>query len=180
MYKCIGAGTAWSIFLIHASSHLILLVYNYYKIQIHKRKEIYNIIRKKKKLYVKSVIESIEEDNNTRKMYQTINKFKKGNQHTFNMIRNKNRELAMNTKERAEIWKEYFDKLLKDDEPMELIKIVNRESSAVEVEEPNTEDIKKAMRNLKNNKVAATDGIHLEWIKYGGNKLLNRIYELVR
>jgi len=36
------------------------------------------------------------------------------------------------------------------------------------------------MRNLKNNKVAGTDGLHLELIKYGRNKLLNRIYELVR
>ena len=39
------------------------------------------------------------------------------------MIRNKNGELAMNTKERAEIWKECFDKLLNVDEPMELIRI---------------------------------------------------------
>ena len=80
-------------------------------------------------------------------MYQTINKFKKGYQHTFNMIRNKNRELAMKTKERADIWKEYFDKLLNVDEPMELIKIGNRESNAVDVEEPTIEDIKKAMRD---------------------------------
>jgi len=36
------------------------------------------------------------------------------------------------------------------------------------------------MRNLKNNKAAGTDGIHQELIKYGGNKLLNRIYELLR
>jgi len=36
------------------------------------------------------------------------------------------------------------------------------------------------VRNLKNNKVAGTDGIHLELIKCRGNKLLNRIYELVR
>jgi len=28
--------------------------------------------------------------------------------------------------------------------------------------------------------VAGPDGIHLELIKYGGNKLLNRMYELVR
>jgi hypothetical protein len=28
--------------------------------------------------------------------------------------------------------------------------------------------------------VAGTDGIHPELIKYGGNKLLNRIFELVR
>jgi len=36
---------------------------------------------------------------NTRKMYQTINQFKKGYQQKFNMIRNKNGELALNTKE---------------------------------------------------------------------------------
>jgi len=36
------------------------------------------------------------------------------------------------------------------------------------------------MRNLKNNKAAGTDGIHLELIKYGGIKLLNRMYELIR
>ena len=33
---------------------------------------------------------------------------------------------------------------------------------------------------MKNNKAAGTDGIHLELIKYRGNKLLNRVYELVR
>ena len=36
------------------------------------------------------------------------------------------------------------------------------------------------MRNLKNNKVAGTDGRHPEIIKHRGNKLLYRIYELVR
>ena len=84
----------------------------------------------------------------------------------------------MNTKEKAEIWKEYFDKLLNTDEPKALIKQGNKEIS--KVEELTIDDLKKAIRNLKNNKVAGTDGIYLELIKYGGNKLLNRIYELVR
>jgi len=53
-------------------------------------------------------------------------------------------------------------------------------SYKVEVEELTIEDIKKAMRNIKSNKAAATDGIHPELIKYGENKLLNRMYELVR
>jgi deoxyribodipyrimidine photolyase len=83
----------------------------------HKRKEAHKIIRNKKKLYIKSVIESIlvEEDQNhknTRKIYQTINQFKKGYQHKFNVITNKKGELSMNTKQRAEIWKEYVDTLL--------------------------------------------------------------------
>jgi len=36
------------------------------------------------------------------------------------------------------------------------------------------------MRNLKNNKVAGSGGIYPGLIKYRGNKLLNRIYGLVR
>ena len=50
---------------------------------------------------MKNVTELIVEDqkhNNTRKMYQTLNQFKKGYQHKFNMIRNKKGELAMYTK----------------------------------------------------------------------------------
>jgi hypothetical protein len=88
--------------------------------------------------------------NNTRKMYKTINQFKKEYQQKFNMIRNKKGELAMNIKERAEIWKEYFDKLLNTEEPKELIKIGNKEINNVEVDELTIDDKKKkqAMRNL--------------------------------
>jgi len=134
----------------------------------HKRKKAHKIIRNKKKTYIKNVTESIEEEqkhNNTRKMYQTVNQFKKGYQNKFSIIRNKKRELAMNTKEKAEIWKEYFDELLNTEEPRELIKKGNKEIGEVEVEELSIEDVKKAIRNLKNNKVAETDGIHPELIK---------------
>ena len=58
----------------------------------NKRKEAHKIIKNKKKLNIKSVKESLEEDqkyNNTRKMYQTINQSKKVYQQKFNMIRNK-------------------------------------------------------------------------------------------
>jgi len=44
----------------------------------------------------------------------------------------------MNTKQRAEIWKECFDKLLNTEDPKELIKTGNREINEVEVEEPTT------------------------------------------
>jgi hypothetical protein len=53
----------------------------------------------------------------------------------------------MNIKQRAEIWKEYFDKLLNTKEPKELIKIGIREIN--EVEKLTIEVVKKAMRNLK-------------------------------
>jgi len=76
---------------------------------------------------MKNVTESTEDQkhNITRKMYQTVNQFKKGYQQKFTIIRNKKGELAM-TKEKAEIWREYFDKLLNTEEPRELIKKVNK------------------------------------------------------
>jgi hypothetical protein len=56
----------------------------------HKRKEAHKLNRNKEKLYVKILIESIDpKHNNIRKMYHTINQFKKGYQHKFHMIRNK-------------------------------------------------------------------------------------------
>ena len=57
-------------------------------------------------------VESTEEgqqQNNTWKMYQTVNQFKKGYQHKFSIIRNKKGEFARNTKKKAEIRKKYFD-----------------------------------------------------------------------
>ena len=88
----------------------------------HKRKEAHKIIRNKKETYMKNVIDSIEDQkhNNTMKMYQRVNQFKTGYQHTFSIIRNKKGELTMNTKEKTEIWKEYFDKLLNTEDQREL------------------------------------------------------------
>jgi len=120
-------------------------------------------------------------------MYKTINQFKKGYQQKFNMIRNKKGELAMNIKEKAEIWKEYFDKLLNTEEPKELIKTGNRGINEVEVDELTIEDVKKKKSNEKfkfqppcHRKAAGTDGIHSELINYERNELLNRMYQLVR
>jgi len=88
--------------------------------------------------------------------------------------------LVINTKETAEKWKEYFDNLLKTEKQKELTKVGNRGINEVKVEELSIEDVKKAMRYLKNNKAAGSNGIYLELINYRGNKLLNIIYELVR
>ena len=55
----------------------------------------------------------------------------------------------MNIKEKVEMWKEYFDKLLNTEEARELIKKGNKEISEVELEELTIEDITKAIRNLK-------------------------------
>jgi len=55
----------------------------------HKRKEAHKIIRYKKKLYIKSAIKSIQENQkykNTREMYQTINQFNPYPANVENMV----------------------------------------------------------------------------------------------
>jgi len=109
----------------------------------HKRKEAHKIIRNKKETHTKNVTQSIEECQkhyNTGKMYQTVNQFKKGYQHIFSIIRNKKGKLAMNTTEKAEIRKEYFDKFLNTEEPSGLIKKGNKEISKAELQELTIED----------------------------------------
>jgi hypothetical protein len=83
---------------------------------------------------MKNVIEENQKHNNTSKMYQTVNQFKKEYQHKFSIIRNIKGELAVNKKEKAEMWKEYFDKLLNTEKPRELIKKGDKEISEAEVE----------------------------------------------
>jgi hypothetical protein len=73
-------------------------------------------------------------------MYQRVNQFKKAYQHIFIIIRIKKGELAINTREKAEIWKEYFDKFLNTEEQRELFKKGNKEISKLEVEELTKED----------------------------------------
>jgi len=60
----------------------------------------------------------------------------------------------MNTTERTEIWREYFDKLLYTEESKEFIEIRDSEINEYEVEELIQEDVKKGNEKLKNNKVA--------------------------
>jgi hypothetical protein len=55
----------------------------------------------------------------------------------------------MNTKEAAEIGKEYFDILLNTEEPKELIKMGNTETNEFEVEELTIEEVWKCLDEFK-------------------------------
>ena len=65
--------------------------------------------------------------------------------------------------------------MLYTEDTQELFKTGNRENNLFDVE-LTLEDVKKATRNLKNNKAAGTAGMHPELIKYGRNKLLHSVY----
>jgi hypothetical protein len=47
------------------------------------------------------------------------------------------------------------------------------------VEDPTLEEVRDSLKNLKNNKAPGTDNIPAELLKYGGNEVMQSIYELI-
>jgi len=58
----------------------------------------------------------------------------------------------------------------------------NTEASTQEqhIEEPNIEEVREVIKELRNNKVPGGDNICAEIVKYGGDKLIQLIYELIK
>jgi len=58
----------------------------------------------------------------------------------------------------------------------------NIEASAQEqcIEEPNTQEVREVIKELRNNKAPGGDNICTELVKYGGDKLIQPIYELTK
>ena len=58
----------------------------------------------------------------------------------------------------------------------------NTEASAQEqcIEEPNTQEVREVIKELRNNKAPGGDNICAEMVKYGGDKLIQLIYKLIK
>jgi len=83
--------------------------------------------------------------------------------------------LVINPSQRTEIWKECFDELLNAENPEVKMNINDKQVNMDEISEPTIEEVKEAIKKLKNNKAAGSDGIQPELLKYGG-KNCNREY----
>ena len=147
-----------------------------------KRRIAHKTLRYKKKKYIEGLISSIEEDQtkkNMRGMYQTINIFKKGYQPKSNIIQDKRGRLILNPFQRTEIWKERFDELLNTEDPEVQLNINDKRVNMDEINEPTVEEVKEAIKKLKNNKAAGSDGIQSELLKYGWEDLQQEIYKII-
>jgi hypothetical protein len=78
-------------------------------------------------------------------------------------------------------WKEYFEELLngnrnEEKEINELPELVEDSNSE---KHPTVEEVRNSLRTLKNNKAPGDDNIPAELLKYGGNKVIKSIHDLV-
>ena len=70
-------------------------------------------------------------------------------------------------------WKEYFEELLNRPDPLDPVDDMNAED--VEVEDLQEDEVKKAVKGLKNCKAGGIDGIVGELVRYGGENLMNKL-----
>ena len=93
-------------------------------------------------------------------------------------------------REQLERWKEHFSEILNQDEPDTLCDLGSehaREMLNVNLSDISLEEVRSALRTLKNNKAAGADDIQPELLKYGGKTLemellhlFNRIWKQER
>lgn len=147
------------------------------------RKQVEKIVRQKKREWEKNRVLDIVDNNNKnnmRELYAGINSIRKGYQSQTTLIKDKNGNLLADEAGILMRWKNYFDELLNvhaNDR--------NRIESEIhtaepEITEPTINEVRTAIKKLKNNKAAGIDDMPGEIVKYGGERLVEEIFELIR
>lgn len=77
-------------------------------------------------------------------------------------------------------WKEYFANLLNGAIPPKPIENATYQKAESFVKEISKEEVREAIKNLKNLKAPGSDIISSELIKYGGEDMYNLIYRICR
>jgi hypothetical protein len=127
-------------------------------------------------------MESIEVDRDradTRKHYQTVNRFGKGFQPHLNASKDNNRKLIEGDDKILEHWVGYFNTQFERED--------NEEESDEEVfltaellaEEPSQKEMEKAICNLKINKIPGEEDITAELINKASRELKERLHALI-
>ena len=140
------------------------------------------ILRRKKRQHINVSIDKIDEDaanGNIREAYKQINKVKQGYQGRSKMIKDKNGNIIVNEADVIRRWEEHFCELLNRPEPESLTNWLPIQTAEIQVLPPTREEIKVAVKSLKNNKAPGNDNLPAELFKNGGEALINQLEILI-
>ncbi|XP_063915634.1 caldesmon-like [Zophobas morio] len=149
------------------------------------RKVCKRLLCEKKRKYKERLLDEIKENyknKEIRSMYRVLKQEKKGYQSSSVFYKNEKGELVGNEDKILELWQRYFDELLSGEENGGMIEEnLNKEDIHGEEEEkaPSLREVKEIMKKLKNNKSPGEDQITAELLKYGGEKLEEKIQKLL-
>ncbi|EYB96256.1 hypothetical protein Y032_0152g2889 [Ancylostoma ceylanicum] len=117
-----------------------------------------------------------------RMLYRTTRRLSGKAKTTDDNLRKADGTFVRSTAERLQRWKEFLSELCDHESPqgppLELLSIQTPRNAFL-VGEPNIDEIKKAVRSLKNGKTPGSDSISAKAIKAGGEVLLRRLQSLI-
>jgi len=96
------------------------------------------------------------------------------------MCKNKQGIIVGEEKEVLEVWAIHFKELLNPNGITTTSEEINYFGQENNIIAPTLQDTLGIIRNVKNNRAPGEDSITSELIKYGGRKLWNRIYQLIK
>ena len=141
------------------------------------------IHRRKKKEWVKANAEQMEllrSQNEARKFFKVVNEAQKPFSCKNRLIKDETGRIISEEKGICESWRRYFNDLLNPKVvPRGSIDVEQEDESNENLEPPKVEEVRIAMKKLKNNKAPGTDNIPAEMLKQGGNQLEQFLLKIV-
>lgn len=150
------------------------------------RKKAKKVTRATQRAWIEREIEEIEREyynRNTKQFYKKISEQNKSYKGKTTGLKNKQGKIAESEEEYKEIWKQYFKELLYEEESEEVPQDEDEEErneSENNDEAPTREEVKEVINKSRNGKAPGEDRINIEFIKYGGELLQERIYQLIK
>ncbi|WP_333764848.1 RNA-directed DNA polymerase, partial [Streptomyces sp. IBSBF 2390] len=123
-------------------------------------------------------VESLGSRGETRKFYQQVKRQREGYTPTTAFCNDSSGNLLVNDEDILARWREYFSDLLGGNTINTSVNNNISTENTVDVEAPSVEEIKAAIRKLKNNKSPGSDGIPAELLKHAGEHFVEHLHLL--
>jgi sorting nexin-29 len=146
------------------------------------RREEKKVHKRKKKAYRENQldeVESLRTSNESRAFYRVINEGRKDFKPRTSLCKDKNGTIVNERNKILDRWVEHFDHLLNSNESSDLNLMTVNNNNDTHVNIPTLEEVQHAINKLKCNKAAGPDNIPAELLKYGGNAIVNNIWQII-
>ena len=162
---------------------------------VSERKELYEVYKEKRAAAKVTVQESksnvrreVEEKmqkefvGNKKMYWKMVNRVRKGGNTNVCGVRNDDGEIEWDEEKASECWRKYFMNLFTDgdvdDNDESDVNVTNASAENMEQSKFSLEELRSAVKKLKNGKAAGVDGVTSEMVKYGGATLQVRLLQL--